>query len=428
MIFISNLNFKLFTFINHQSVIKGDSVSLNSDLTEMKDDDVIQWRFGDENTLIAEINVTADRITVYDVVLDGRFRDRLKLDNQTGSLTITNTRTEHDGDYVLTIYQIVNIVLLICSYESKYVMEGDSVSLNSDLAEMKDDDEIQWRFGYENTLIADINKRADSFTVYDDVLDGRFRDRLKMDHQTGSLTITNITIEEMGLYTIQINSARKRKILLRFYGEKKNVSVSVSDGGRFSPDRTEIKDDDLIQWRLSDDDDDEWSSKKTVIAEINKQAGTITVYDDVLDGRFRDRLKLNKLTGSLTITNTRTEHAGRYERKINIMNTEFFLSVFNEISVMEGDSLTLNSDFTKMMGHVVIRWRFGNENIVIAEITKQAEGITVYDDVLDGRFRDRLKLDNQTGSLTITNTTTEHAGRYKLQLVCLFLSSAQPGL
>ncbi|XDV22756.1 hypothetical protein PO909_027659, partial [Leuciscus waleckii] len=85
------------------SVMEGDSVSLNSDLTEMKDDDVIQWRFGYESTLIAEINVTADRITVYDDVLDGRFRDRLKLDKQTGSLTITNTTTEHDGDYKLQI-------------------------------------------------------------------------------------------------------------------------------------------------------------------------------------------------------------------------------------------------------------------------------------------------------------------------------------
>ena len=84
-----------------QSVTEGNSFTINSDLTEMKDDDVIQWRIGDKNTLIAEINVTADRITVYDDVLDGRFRDRLKLDNQTGSLTITNTRAEHEGEYLL---------------------------------------------------------------------------------------------------------------------------------------------------------------------------------------------------------------------------------------------------------------------------------------------------------------------------------------
>ncbi|XDV22871.1 hypothetical protein PO909_027651 [Leuciscus waleckii] len=84
--------------------MEGDPVSLNSDLTEVKDKDVIQWTF--ENTLIAEINVTANRITVYDDVLDGRFRDRLKLDNQTGSLTITNTTTEHTGEYKLQINRV----------------------------------------------------------------------------------------------------------------------------------------------------------------------------------------------------------------------------------------------------------------------------------------------------------------------------------
>jgi len=84
-------------------VTEGDSVTINSDLTEMKDDDLIQWRFGDENTLIAEINKRFDRITVYDDVLDGRFRDRLKLDKQTGSLTITNITMKHDGRLELLI-------------------------------------------------------------------------------------------------------------------------------------------------------------------------------------------------------------------------------------------------------------------------------------------------------------------------------------
>ncbi len=85
------------------SVKKGDSVTLNSDLTEMIDGDHIWWWFRSENTLIAEMNVINDSMTVYDDVLDGRFRDRLKLDKQTGSLTITNTTTEYSGRYLLLI-------------------------------------------------------------------------------------------------------------------------------------------------------------------------------------------------------------------------------------------------------------------------------------------------------------------------------------
>ncbi|XP_056095291.1 uncharacterized protein LOC130073741 [Rhinichthys klamathensis goyatoka] len=83
--------------------------------------------------------------------------------------------------------------------------------------------------------------------------------------------------------------------------------------------------------------------------------------------------------------------------------------------VMEGDSVTLDSD-TEMKDGVRILWLFGPETTLITGINKRPKGITVYDDVLDGRFRDRLKLDDQTGSLTITNTTTEHTGDYKLQI------------
>ncbi|ROJ49825.1 CD48 antigen [Anabarilius grahami] len=89
-----------------QSVTEGDSVTLNTDLTEVDDDDLILWRFGTEKTLIAEINVPDDSMTVYDDDLDGRFRDRLKLDNKTGSLTITNITMKHAGDYELKINSV----------------------------------------------------------------------------------------------------------------------------------------------------------------------------------------------------------------------------------------------------------------------------------------------------------------------------------
>ncbi|XP_067255440.1 uncharacterized protein [Chanodichthys erythropterus] len=370
------------------SVTEGDSVTLNSDLTEMKDDAVIQWRF--ENTVIAEINVTADRFTVYDDVLDGRFRDRLKLDNQTGSLTITNTTMKHSGDYELhTKYKRdhFNLIVIVS------VKEGDSVTLNSDLTEMKDD-VIRWWFRW--TVIAEINVTADRFT--DDVLDGIFRDRLKLDNQTGSLTITNITMKHAGRYELWINS-KESALKLRVFGERKRVSVKEGDSVTLNSDLTEMKDDDVIQW---------WF-RRILIAEINVTADRFTVYDDVLDGRFRDRLKLDKQTGSLTITNITMKHAARYGLQTN-SKWYYFLYLDVIVSVTEGDSVTLNSGIKQES--IKIQWRF--ENTFTAEINEWYNICTVYDDVLDGRFRDRLKLDNQTGSLTITNTTMKHAGVYRL--------------
>ncbi|XP_043078854.1 CD48 antigen-like [Puntigrus tetrazona] len=99
--------------------------------------------------------------------------------------------------------------------ESVSVLEGDSVSLDSGLTKITDEDLIMWKFGAENTLIAKIDVMVGSATVYDHVLDERFRDRLKVDHQTGSLIITNISTLHTGEYQLQSSSVRK------------NFSVSV---------------------------------------------------------------------------------------------------------------------------------------------------------------------------------------------------------
>ncbi|XP_067271062.1 SLAM family member 9-like [Pseudorasbora parva] len=83
------------------SVMEGDSVTLNTDLTEIQEDNDILWRYGADYSLIAKISIERQIFSYNDT--DGRFRDRLKLDHQTGSLTITNISTEHAGDYQLLI-------------------------------------------------------------------------------------------------------------------------------------------------------------------------------------------------------------------------------------------------------------------------------------------------------------------------------------
>ncbi|XP_067252602.1 CD48 antigen isoform X2 [Chanodichthys erythropterus] len=87
------------------------------------------------------------------------------------------------------------------------------------------------------------------------------------------------------------------------------------------------------------------------------------------------------------------------------------------ISVMEGDSVTLNTDVTEIQTHRQILWTFrlNSSETVIAEIYKQT--ISVYDSGVNERFRDRLQIDKQTGSLTITNINRLHSGLYKVQVM-----------
>ncbi|XP_073718450.1 SLAM family member 5-like [Misgurnus anguillicaudatus] len=80
-------------------VMVGDSVTLHTDINEIqKNYDQILWRFGPKDARIAEIYLQESK---YDDIES--FRGRLKMDNQTGSLTITNARITHTGDYKVTI-------------------------------------------------------------------------------------------------------------------------------------------------------------------------------------------------------------------------------------------------------------------------------------------------------------------------------------
>jgi len=98
-------------------------------------------------------------------------------------------------------------------------MKGESVTLNSGLTDIQTDDLMQWMFG--DSQIAEISKESGRFSTSDGT-DGRFRDRLKLDHQTGSLNITYTTTEDSGLYELKISSIRHtiyRRIAVSVYGE-----------------------------------------------------------------------------------------------------------------------------------------------------------------------------------------------------------------
>ncbi len=104
--------------------------------------------------------------------------------------------------------------------ESVSVTEGDSVTLHSDVTEICKDDDILWKFEAEASLIAEIDTAYGIFSTFDGT-DGRFRDRLKLDNQTGSLTITNTTTQHTGLYQLEIMGAKwsLKTFSVSVYGE-----------------------------------------------------------------------------------------------------------------------------------------------------------------------------------------------------------------
>ncbi|XP_057182166.1 natural killer cell receptor 2B4-like isoform X2 [Triplophysa rosa] len=83
-------------------------------------------------------------------------------------------------------------------------------------------------------------------------------------------------------------------------------------------------------------------------------------------------------------------------------------------SVMEGDTVTLYTDVTELHTHDVIQWMFGVQrpDEIIAEINTEINIKSINE-----RLKNHLQLNPQTGSLIITNITTQHTGLYQLEII-----------
>ncbi|XP_067271091.1 muscle M-line assembly protein unc-89-like [Pseudorasbora parva] len=246
----------------------------------------------------------------------------------------------------------------------------------------------------------------------------RFRGRLKLDHQTGSLTITHTTTEDSGLYKLQITNSISKTDSLKIF----NVTVrGPSDVGR---ELVSVKEGDSVTLHTgvitNQQDRVQWYFNDIRIARINGDQSQICTDVQCNNGteRFRDRLKLDHQTGSLTIRNIRTEDSGVYHLQINSRNRETIFNITvhdvpaaeqHEMKmVKEGESVTLYPGEVKNPNDEMAWY---HNDVLIAEITGDQSQICA-----DDQCKDRLKLDPQTGSLTIMNTRTEDSGLYQLQI------------
>ncbi|XP_016107371.1 uncharacterized protein [Sinocyclocheilus grahami] len=401
-------------------VMEGDSVILHTDV-ETNQQEEIRWYFYEIR--IAQITEDLSFICtdVQCKYSDERFRDRLKLDHQTGSLTITNTRTSDYGVYHLEIIRDSGI-----SHDTFSVAVHGVSAAERDEMKMKSVTE-----GESVTLsLIDQSKSCEDG-------DEGFRGRLKLDHQTGSLTITNIRTTDSGDYKIQINSSSRISIIKSFIVNVTGVSSADKDGGSVS-----VKEGDSVtlQTGFKTDKPEKimWYFDGFQIAAITGDLRYICTDVQCNKGsdRFRERLKLDHQTGSLSIMNIRNTDSGLYQLKIisksgRISRKIFSVAVYGfsgvgsdgvSAFVMEEDSVTLHTD-VKTNQQKGVRW-FNNDSL-IAEITGDLSHFCTDVQCNEGteRFRDRLQLDNQTGSLTITNITTTDYGLYELEIISSILNT-----
>lgn len=204
-------------------------------------------------------------------------------------------------------------------------MEGDSVTLNTCVNDVQQKSNIVWTYGPEKFVL------AKGSSINDDVLDEMFRGRLKLDPQTGSLTIKNIRTGHSGLYTAEITSrepaegSSERVFNVTVTGvfdpeADKLKSVSVNGGEPVTLETgITVKRDDLILWKYGRSTKHCAYDAVHSIPAIGKLYGEtrVTSLDAGEDQIFSGCLSLNKETGDLTITNTKTRHTGCYFLQIN---------------------------------------------------------------------------------------------------------------
>lgn len=439
------------------SVMEGNSVTLQTNLTEILNRDTLLWVFGSKEFVISQITRKDDLTSIY-ITDDERFSGRVQVDQKTGFLTIRNIRIRYSGQYKLTISRekttiktfsvfVFAVVEKTDGVKSLSVMEGDSVSLQKDSTELQRDDLIVWRFGDKGLLLAKIDVETNETLLNAD--DERFRNKLKLDYQTGSLTIKNARTEHTGLYEVQVSGRESSQqfllsvtaphhsglpagaiagiiiivllmaafvtfiIVYYYYRRKISKLEHVDEVVVEAKVEAEVKEKEgrthclRTGMKLQEDDEIKWWFNTNLIAKFS--GGNFTSYESD-NVRFKDKLWKADKYGDLLITNIRSIHSGVY--KVEAKGKSKIITVTvedNEVPVEVGDTLIFNTHVETKPGDLIL-WTFGATHQLI-----KAESGEI--SINDERYRDRLELDTQTGSLTIRNITDEDYGYFHLQII-----------
>ncbi|XP_056304247.1 carcinoembryonic antigen-related cell adhesion molecule 1 [Danio aesculapii] len=260
------------------------------------------------------------------------------------------------------------------------VMEGDSVTLISNITKLQKNEGLNWYIN-DATIIAKIDEDTQRSSVEEK--EENLKSRLELNESTGSLTIINISKNDSRDYKLQTTGKIKGnpkifKVIVNGVPivEKNGVkSVSVMKGDSVTL-HTGVTQKDGVMWTFQNSD-----------------------------------LTHNQ-TGDLTITNIGNRQSGNYDLEINTsrlsLRRTYLVVLIGEkprVSVKKGESVFLSTGVKDIQTFDLMLWIF--EGRTIAEINKR--GNSIYDS-RDGR----LQMNDKSGSLIISNSASTDAGDYNL--------------
>ncbi|XP_016107282.1 SLAM family member 5-like [Sinocyclocheilus grahami] len=368
------------------SVMEGDSVTLYTDLTEIQKADLILWTFGSDNTRIVQINRMANKISLYEDALDGRFRDRLKVDLQTGSLTITNTTTQHTGVY--RFLQIIDgkevlpkkFCIIVSAHLPVPVISSNSSQCSSSSS------------SYCSLVCSVVNVGHVTLSWY-----------------KGNSLLSSISVSDL---SISLSLPLEVE-----YQEKNSYSCVLNN-----PISNQTQHLDISQLCQP------CSAPGLSAGHIALVCACALAVAAVLCGIYYycqrkmrkqadkgdepDGEELKSLKGGNT-----SVQEGDLETSVLLKEDKI-----TSVPVIEGQSVTLHTDLTEIREIDMIWWKFADSKerscakfVLIATLNKTNNEVNLYNETVQ-QFKDSLKLNLDTGSLTITSITPEHYGFYKLHI------------
>ncbi|XP_051978170.1 uncharacterized protein LOC127639893 isoform X6 [Xyrauchen texanus] len=438
--------------------MEGDSVTLHTDGIEIQRGNLILWIF--EDTRLAQMILETSKPVLYNGE-DKKFRGSLHMDEQTGSLTMTNITTEHSGFYELEIHDTkvfskkfnvsvqahLPVPVIIrdssqCSSSSKCVLVCSVVNVTQAT--------LSWYKGnslLSSISVSDLNSLSlpleveyQENNIYSCVINNPIR------NQTKHLNITEVcqTCSAPGLSSVYIVLICVCVLVLFVIGVvycclRKCKKDKKDQEGQPAEECFQLTNG-AVPGNEADERDD--AGAETYNQEIESQKITIPEEDDdddddddnifsndgsVPGNEADERDDSGVETPNQEIDSQKITIPEEDDDDDNIFsNDDVDVSdaerdKMKTLSVKEGESVTLQTGVTEGQEGQLIRWKFAaskgcDETGLFCVIAKWNR--TKNEEFLNnkGIFKNRLSLNNQTGSLTITNIRVQNAGHYKLQI------------